>query len=325
MYTLKKQIQTLLLTSLGVAALTGCAPSTYKVSAPAASEIQYMSFNEGKEAGIALEDKRAESDKIFSSGILKAGLLFEDTPIDPVSYLEKFTYAELESRGIKFDDNREKMAVSINKLFMKNHRSSAYSPFVTMTHLSADLKTDNGSERIVVFIKRGKVPVWSFDEIIEPTLNEPLSLLVKEFSAKINQHLYQHKITDTDVTILVNNIKSASDQNANYEKVYALGFGNNKTAIPALVEFSKSEDEYVRLAAISSLGVLKAVDQFDYLKGIVIDGKLWQDRAMALKAIGDFGTAQSKAFLEAAKSKLDTVENAKEREWSGALIGLYLD
>ncbi len=325
MHLLSTPVRTFLLTGLCVAALAGCAPSTYQISAPETSKIQYMDFNEDKKTGIALKDKRAESDRIFSSGILKAGLLFEGAPIDPVSYLERFTSAELESRGINFDGSQEKMAVDVHKLYMKNHRSSAYSPFITMTHLSADLQTNTGSERIVVFIKRGKVPVWSFDEIIDPTLNEPLSLLVKEFSAKINQHLYKHKITDTDVTTIINDIKSAEDKNANYDKVYALGFGNNKSAIPALVEFSKDEDEYVRLAAISSLGILKAVDQFDYLKGIVTDGNLWQDRAMAIKAIGDFDTAQSKSFLEAAKSKLDTVENTKEREWSGALIGLYLD
>jgi len=112
-------------------------------------------------------------------------------------------------------------------MIIKNHRSSGYSPFVTFTLLSADVETPNGKERIAVYIRRAKVPVWSFAEVIDPTFNQPLSLMVKEFSAKISALLFNHKISDSKVEELI-----------------------AKT----------SKDEYVRQAAISSLGILKITE-----------------------------------------------------------------
>ena len=50
--------------------------------------------------------------------------------------------------------------------------------------------------------------MWSFDEIIEPTLNEPLSLLVKELTAKINAVVYKQSISDANVAMLIKKIKT---------------------------------------------------------------------------------------------------------------------
>ena len=45
--------------------------------------------------------------------------------------------------------------------------------------------------------------MWSFDEIIEPTFNEPLNLLTKELAAKINQRVFMLAASDKQVTDLV--------------------------------------------------------------------------------------------------------------------------
>ena len=84
--------------------------------------------------------------------------------------------------------------MSIKRLHIQNARVSGFSPFITFTSVRADLMTPRGSQRITAYIKRGKVPVWSFDEVIEPTYNEPLGLLTKELAAKIRDvsiQLYQ--------------------------------------------------------------------------------------------------------------------------------------
>jgi hypothetical protein len=39
--------------------------------------------------------------------------------------------------------------------------------------LPADVTTDKGMQRIATFIMRRNVPVWSFDEVIDPTYNDP--------------------------------------------------------------------------------------------------------------------------------------------------------
>ena len=101
-------------------------------------------------------------------------------------------------------------------------------------------------------------------------------------------------------------------------------FRSNRLAVPELVKLSTSFNEYVRLAAVSSLGILKARDQFDFLvQRYETQGRIWQDRAMALKVIGDLDTAQSRAYLQKALSvyaeRTDT-----EALWTREVIDLYL-
>ena len=50
----------------------------------------------------------------------------------------------------------------------------------------------------------------------------------------------------------------------------------------------------------------------------------FEDRAAALKAIGDLGTPQSRAYLEKERARLDKLTDAEAVRAKG-LIGLYLD
>ena len=121
-------------------------------------------------------------------------LTHEGVALEPVDYLATYTVAELAGRGIPVAASDAGDAeVRINKIAMRNYRSTGFSPFTTTTMLSADVVGPTDTHRVGAFLMRGKVPVWSFDEIIEPTLNQPLELLVQELAAKINMHLYSQK------------------------------------------------------------------------------------------------------------------------------------
>jgi hypothetical protein len=110
----------------------------------------------------------------------------------------------------------------------------------------------------------------------------------------------------------------------NLSDVYELGFGNNARAIRQLVSLSTSTDGDVVRAAMSSLGVLRANQHLDLLvKEAESTENDWEDRAVALKAIGDLGTPQSRAYLEKVRGRLGTSTDAGAR--TSALIGLYLD
>ncbi|MBI5276834.1 MAG: hypothetical protein HY854_10275 [Burkholderiales bacterium] len=99
---------------------------------------------------------------------------------------------------------------------------------------------------------------------------------------------------------------------------------SNPRAIPELVKLSTHANEYVRLAALSSLGILKATDQFDFLaRAYENTGLMWQDRAMALKAIGDFGTPQSREYLLKQRAQLESRKD-KDATWTKEIIALYL-
>ena len=80
----------------------------------------------------------------------------------------------------------------------------------------------------------------------------------------------------------------------------------------------------MRLAAISSLGILKAESTYPTLKNIYETARLWQDRGMALKAMGDLGTPESLAFLASERPKFSGKRD-DEAVWNDRIIGLYLD
>ncbi len=156
-----------------------------------------------------------------------------------------------------------------------------------------------------------------------PNVNQPLSLLVKEFSAKLNRTLYGQKTSDATVDLIIDKIKANPKAPLTYIDVYELGFSNNKRALPFLKKLIKENNEYVRLAAISSLGILQDEASLELLKGISVNARTWSDRAMALKSIGDIGSVDAKSYL---KNELSQIENetSKEALWNKEIIALYL-
>ncbi len=304
--------------------LVACAPKSYAVRDPEPSPVRFVAA-EAPTTELSLTDGRVASGPAFLSGTLASTLTLDDAPIDPMAFLSRNVQAELAARGIPVQVGRDGSTfprLDVKTFRIHNHRTNAYTPYVTFTLISADLETAAGKERLGVFVKRGKVPVWSFDEVVEPTLNEPLSLAVKELSSKIADRLYQAQADDKEVAQLIENVGDSTEDN--YRDVYALGFTNNPAVIETLVELTTDEREYVRLAAISSLGTLRASGQFGHLKTIYHDATLWQDRAMALKAIGDLGTPEAKAFLDEQMAHWQAQVDNKEAAWNTMVIGLYM-
>ena len=316
------KIKNMVLAATALLGLQACAPSAYNIDKPEPSTISYSnSAPTTKE--LHLSDNRPDSEKIFSYGVLKAELLDNKTPVEPIAFLEKHTQAELAARNINANFAAQGQDIRINKFVVRNHRTNAYTPFITFTMLSADIVTDQGPKRVALFIKRGKTPVWSFDEIIEPTFNQPLDLAIKEFAAKLNNHIFKQSMSDAEVNALIARIKNSEDEDSAYQDVYQLGFSNNQLALATLLELTESEEEYIRLAAISGLGTLGAESSLSRLKDIYSSADIWQDRAMALKSIGDIGNEEAISFLKVAAKDLGNADE-KERLWSQEVIDLYL-
>ncbi|KGQ19299.1 HEAT 2 domain containing protein [Lysobacter dokdonensis DS-58] len=304
--------------------LAGCAPGSYAVKDPSPSNVPYATTSAATTT-LGIHHQSAGAAPFFS-GRLPATLDYSGKPLQPAAFLEKSLQAEFAARGLPITVSSASDATTFPRLDvaafnMKNWRTNAYTPFITFTSLSTDLETATGKKHIAVFVKRGKVPVWSFDEIVEPTLNEPLSLAVKELASKVAFELYGAKASDEAVDALADKVTHAKDDN--YLDVYALGFTNNARAIPTLAKLTTADAEYVRMAAISSLGNLRAVDQFDLLKNLSTSANLWQDRAMAIKAIGDLDTPEGRAYLGELKTRMQSSKE-NEAKWTVDLISLYI-
>lgn len=307
--------------------LSACAPTGYIVKVPTPSGLKYEAVVAPRSAEIVLVDSRKQEERAaFSTGTLPAVLNVDNAPIDAPQFLAANLEAELASRGVPAKVSRAgdgKPQLNLTTFRMQNHRASGFSPFVTFTFLSAELDTGMQKQRFSTFVKRGKVPVWSFDEVIEPTFNQPLSVAVKELASKIATYQYGYKASDAAVQELLRKLEAPRNGDS-YLDVYALGFTGNAKAIETLAKLTADTDEYVRLAAISSLGTLKATSKFDLLKSLYENrGGVWQDRAMAIKAIGDLGTVESKAFLAAQASFWET-QKGLEADWTLQVIRLYL-
>lgn len=304
-----------------------CAPSSYMLKPPSPSGMKYEATTQPPKTELSLLDSRRENERVFHSGLLNATLNMDNAPIDPPSFLAANLQREFESRGIPVQVSRTDKGLprlNLTTFRVQNHRSSGFAPFVTFTYLSADLETPSGKTRFGTFIKRGKVPVWSFDEVVDPTFNQPLSLAVKELASKVANQMYGYRASDKTVDELIKKVSGALSGEA-YLDVYALGFTNNPRAIDTLVRLIGDKDEYVRLAAISSLGNLRATSQYKVLRSIYDDrAGLWQDRAMALKAIGDLGTAESREFLLQEKKRWESGPASNESNWTLNIIRLYV-
>lgn len=315
---------------VSIAVLSGCAINMkVPIKDPVASTIPFEKSGAPATTALSFKDEQPASDKAkLLSGTIPMQMMYQDKPFDAVPWIARHTVKEMSARGLPVTlaaDGEKGVGILIRRVHIENHRVSGFSPFVTFTSLRADVETPNGLQRVTAYVKRGKVPVWSFDEIIDPTYNDSLSLLTKELAAKLNQQLFRQVVSTEKVNALIAKInKDNAAANDAYLDVYQLGFSNNPVAIPELVKLSSHSSEYVRLAALSSLGILKATGQLKFLIGrYETAGDLWQDRAMALKAIGDLGTAESLAYLQKQWKKFES-QTDKEALWTKEIIALYL-
>lgn len=319
-------------TSVIVAAsaiLSGCAVNMkVPLKDPAPSVSTYKKTTAPAPVTLVFKDERGEDDKSkVVTGLIPMQVVYMDKPFDAVPWVAQHTVKEMIARGlpVTLGGGQGGTTVLIKRIRIENHRASGFSPFVTFTSVRADVLTDRGPQSITSYVKRGKVPVMSFDEVIDPTYNAPLGVMTKELAAKLNQQLFRQAISDEEVSALIRKINQDAGKSPDaYQHVYQLGFGNNPRAVPELVKLSSHADEYIRLAAISSLGILKANDQYEFLTRLYENSALiWQDRAMALKAIGDLGTAESRAYLLKQQSQL-AGRTDKDAAWTRGIIALYL-
>ena len=309
------------LIAAAVGALGSACSLTIPLKAPTPSALACAG---APHAGVALElsDQRSPSDRgSVASSPAPVSFTFAGGSFDPMPYFSDAIAKELAARGFATEGaDRAPVKLVMRSFHFENHRVSGFSPWVTLTLASADLDSPSGPLRIVSFLKRGKVPVWSMDEINDPCFNDSLSIVTKEITAKLISALWGKRLNDADVEAIVARIAQKGEADSTWLDVYELGFSNNPRAIPELAKLTAHSNEYIRMAAISGLGTLRAVEQFEQLKSIASGGQLWQDRAIALKAIGDLGTPEAKAFLEAESKRLG---NDLEGRWSRMVIALF--
>ncbi len=143
-------------------------------------------------------------------------------------------------------------------------------------------------------------------------------------------HLYGESASPADVEKLVARIAADPEADLAYLDVYQLGFSNNPGAVDPLVKMVDSPHEYIRLAAISSLGSINASDHVDLLIAIFRGERgegHWQDRAMAVKSLCDIAVAGNEQAMSYVRNEVEAElagEKATGANWTREILGLYL-
>lgn len=291
----------LVIAAVALIFMGGCAQNYY-VKTPTPSALLYVDKVDA-ETGLKIVDQRVGNDKKFSVGRLPVNL----TNIkDEMVFLRENLVKELNSRGIAVmatESGDAPLQFTVRKYRIRNHRSTGFSPFQTATIVSGDYVSNGESRKIAFYFRIGKVPMWSMKEVVDPCYSVPLSLMVKEIASKINRFSFGLQMPREKVEALVQEIEGSED-NFVFLKVLELGYSNNPAAIGPLLRLADHDDDYVKVAAICSLGVLGAVDQFEFLKKCYYTRDT-DEKLMALKSIGDLNTPEGLEFMRSVKSSTD--------------------
>ena len=279
----------------------GCT-KTFYIKTPAPSSIIYdQKFQEV--TILKINDQRIGEDKKISAGTLSVVLKNME---NEMSFLGNNIEKALRSRGINLkykNENGKNLLLNIHKYRIRNLRTTGFSPYWTFTTFSGDLIINGKSQKITFYFKIGKVPVWAFSEVEEPCYNVPVSLMVKEIASKINRYYFGLQAPSDKINLLLDDINNNFNE-FSFLKVLELGYTNNRDAIDPLIKLTNHKDSMVRVCAISSLGVLGAVEKFDFLKNVYNTTESIE-KSMALKSIGDLDTSPAIEFMKFVKESSD--------------------
>lgn len=317
-----KRITTLLAVGLMVVFLQACSIKI-PVDSPKPSETNYQDA-QSSELKVQFQSDLNEDHEVAVGDRTNVFILeHNNEKIDANDFIKSGLLNEIAARKIPLtfvipaDDK-----LTLEHFEIITHRASGFSPLVTVSTLKIKMNVGDETKTFVSLIKRAKTPVWSMNEVFEPCYNEATTLLIKEVVAKINQAYFGHKLSDQHIKKLEQSISTKEHGRSAYMDVYELGFSNNKNSIDFLKTLTTDPDEYIRLAAISSIGILGDKNQFSFLVSINKNATIWQDRAMALKSLGDLGTEEAYDYL-AQRKAFWAGQTSNEAIWNLKIINLY--
>ncbi|WP_128997115.1 HEAT repeat domain-containing protein [Candidatus Marinarcus aquaticus] len=319
---MKKRLIYTLSCSLTIIFMTGCTVKI-PVNEVIPSKHSFL-INKKSEKSLALVNGLQENHTVETGIFKKVFLLhYRNQRINGYNFVKENLEKELSARSLPLSLN----AASHEKIVLDDfsiltYRKNAYVPTVTLSTLKLTYK----NKPIVSLVKRAKFQVAGVEPIIDACYNDAITILFREAVAKLNKTIYGFSLDNSTIQKIQNKIDLGLKNKDNdiYKKVYALGFSNNKNALPFLLNLVDNPDEYVRIASIGTLGLLGGETYLKELVNIYYTSKYWSDKLMALKSIGDIQTTSSIHFLQQEKQKLISPSSIEE-EWYLNTINLYLE
>jgi hypothetical protein len=295
---------------LGAGVLTGCTIAI-PLAKPAPSPFQYAERRE-EPIQVVVQDARTAGERPLSRGRVSVALVGAG---EDLAFLRDALVAEMKARGINAVTDAtgsvDILAIEVNRFYFRNRRATGFSPWITFTNFRARVTYRGRAETVTSYFHAGKVPMWSIDEVVEPTYNYPWRVVVREVVTKLNRLYFKTRPPETAVQGATRSLEGDAPLDAILDAAF-LGVPELLPRLETLVKTSTSGN--VVVYALDAIGIIGDATSFPFLREFYPTAR---DRGQlfSLKAIGDLGTPDALSFVRSQTPGDD--ENLKE------LIDLY--
>jgi hypothetical protein len=295
---------------LGAGVLAGCT-ITVPLAKPAPSPFQYAERREAP-IHVVVQDARPAADRKLSRG--RVSVEFTGAGED-LAFLRDALVAELKARGInavpEATGGGDILALEVNRFYFRNRRTSGFSPWITFTNFRAKVTYQGRAETVTSYFHAGKVPMWSMDEVVEPTYNYPWRVVVREVVTKLNRLYFKTRPPES----VVQGAARALEGDAPLDTILDAAFLGAPELLPKFETLvTTSPNGNVVVYALDAIGIIGDAKSFPFLRDYYPTAKE-RGQLFSLKAIGDLGTPDALSFVRSQPPGDD--ENLKE------LIDLY--
>jgi len=256
---------------------------------------------------VVVRDTRPAADRKLSKGKLPVEISGVE---ENLVFLGEALVAELKARGINAVTDPvgdpQALSVDVDRFYFRHHRASGFSPWVTFTNFRAKVSYQGRPETVTSYFYAAKVPMWSMEEIFDPTYNYPWSVTVREVVTKLN-HVYFRTVAPADV---VRQKIGALAAGPSLEAILDVSFLGSSEPLPTLESLVRdSTSGNVVYHALDAMGIIGDAKSFPFLRDYYATARD-KGRMFSLKAIGDLGTPEALSFVRGQQPGDD--DNLKE-------------
>lgn len=277
---------------LGAGVLTGCT-MTIPLATPAPSPFQYAERHEAP-IQVVVRDARPAAERALSRGRLSVAFV---GAAEDLAFLRDALVVEMKARGINAvtdaTGGADVLALDVNKFYFRNRRTSGFSPWITFTNFRAQVTYQGRAETITSYFHAGKVPMWSMDEVIEPTYNYPWRVVVREVVTKLNRLYFKTRPPESVVRAQAQALEGEAPLDSILDVAF-LGAPEVLPRLEALVKTSTSGN--VVVYALDAMGIIGDATSFPFLRDYYATARE-RGQLFSLKAIGDLGIPEALAFV----------------------------
>ena len=150
--------------------------------------------------------------------------------------------------------------------------------------------------------------MWSISEIVEPTYNYPMSVVIKEIATKLNRLYFRSSPPADLVRRKIDEVKKEPKLNT----ILELGFLGSSEALPTLESLVKTDSSgNIVTYALDAIGIIGDPKSFPFLRDFH-EASRSKGLLFSLKAIGDLGTPEALAFVRAEPVEHGNIEEIVE-------------